>query len=274
MQIGPDAVHKIVMEILSGTGITKKDKIVIVDLNPCVNGQWMQSTHDMQKRWANGEDIPFISYAGFDVEDGGHITKTANDDMLRLLIQEWWATHPEAGPAEPSEPLAAVPRPILTLMSWGTSGPMVSDDVKTKFSDDSEYFGPWSSKLKDVQTALAVVAVMDEATQRPLNRPPGSADDTVKPDYANNPPAPMDKIDLEEDPTFKMDDVSPLPHSACGYVCVYVCVYICMYVCMCVCVCIVCMCVCVHIEVYVLVCVSLYVYVCTYCVSVYTYIYI
>ena len=64
VQIGPQATSGLLESLLDGTGMTTKDKLFIIDLNPCINGQWAHVAHNYQLRWQNNNDVPFVAYAG------------------------------------------------------------------------------------------------------------------------------------------------------------------------------------------------------------------
>ena len=126
-----------------------------------------------------------------------------NGDIRHTLMTEWWEHHPDAGPKEPTNPLTTTETPILTCLAWANGKPCVPEDIMKKFSDDSDYFESWSSKIESVTQALATLGKTELLSSH--QQPPQPRH--VYPDYTHDPPATLGDLYLKECTNFKMDSV-------------------------------------------------------------------
>jgi hypothetical protein len=135
-QLGEAGTTMLLNALVTGVGINNADKVIIVDLRPCINAQWLKTCHLGQLDWSSNVTsvYGFPAYCGLDIEDPA-VSSTIRTDATELLISSWWDTCPEAGSKEPTDLAASIVKPVLSFMTWdATSG---KSTLATKLSGRS-----------------------------------------------------------------------------------------------------------------------------------------
>jgi hypothetical protein len=115
-------------------------KVVIVDLNMQSSGDWAHGVWLLQqKRTPNDAHTCFIGI----MQDAVHC-KLAQANMEQVLMVDWWPTHSEAGPEEPSQSAdQLIEKPVLSLCSWNGGTPGLPPYVLKKFQEGDSCFDQW-----------------------------------------------------------------------------------------------------------------------------------
>lgn len=92
LQRGPEAVKIMIEQLVAGLGLTRGDKLMIVDFVPGWYSEWSAATWAAQK--SHGHDVLF-AYCGFHVDQKEF--KSVSSRVKGMLMDEWWDLQPEAG---------------------------------------------------------------------------------------------------------------------------------------------------------------------------------
>jgi hypothetical protein len=162
-QLGEAGTTMLLNALVTGVGINNADKVIVVDLRPCINAQWLKTCHLGQLDWSSNvaSVYGFPAYCGIDIEDPA-VSSTIRTDATELLISSWWDTCPEAGSKEPTDLASSIVKPVLSFMTWdATSGkPEFPHAVRSKFGDDSGYQAEWTKLMESCVSQIGgLVAV-------------------------------------------------------------------------------------------------------------------
>ena len=230
-QKGSQAVLKIVEALIAETDMASPEcRLDIIEMKVNMVPCWCEAALLMKQQWPSDSTKPKVSYMGFVHEDKQ--VKTLQTHLLAVLMQEWWESHPSAGPQEPTDD-GPIDKPSLSLAGWSDSLPALADMVVTKFDGDDTYSSKWNGKVSAFREFVAnKIAPLVSAPTAP-SAAGGSASTLTGPDWTVG--APQETItDLLLPATDKneFDHASVFFGSACTFLCIYVFFYvhICIYV--------------------------------------------
>ena len=205
---GARAVQRILECLVEGMSLTPTARLDVVELQQVAVPDWMEGCWMAKQEWKSLSDKPSIHYVGFSREVA--IAKTLQGHLEATLMSEWWNASPEAGPEEPEDG-RPVEKPTLSLASWESDTPCLSEVVLCKFDGDETYGARWSNKVADFRQFIA--NHIAPLVQRPLTPTisDGSQLAMTGPDF-NVEPKPVDLetalLSAVPKADFKMSDVS------------------------------------------------------------------
>lgn len=193
-QLGERGTTMLLQSLAMNVGIANIDKLVIIDLRPCANAQWLKTCHTLQLEWASGVQtgMGFVAYYGMDFDDACN-ADAIRVDAQELLLSTWWDGCADAGPHEPSDLTSLCDRPTLSMMSWDpvTKKPVFPPDVSAKFSDSAEFKDVWSALLDKVTEQVGGAAALNDLQMPPASAAPGVSlpvATSIQPDFGQDPP--------------------------------------------------------------------------------------
>ena len=205
---GSKAALRILEALLEGVATSPSTRLDVVELQQVAVPDWMEGCWQARQAWQTRGDKPAIHYAGFSRELA--IQKTIQGHLEAILMDEFWNRSPEAGPAEPTNG-SPVDKPVLSLASWDSDSPCLSDVVVNKFDGDEVYSSRWNGKVADFRQFIA--NVINPLVQRPITAADSGASGTSSmagPDFSVEPSLPTIDVAMftaVPKAEFKMDDV-------------------------------------------------------------------
>jgi hypothetical protein len=204
---GSKAVLRILEALLEGMQTSPSTRLDVVELQQMAVPDWMEGCWQARQAWQSQGGKPAIHYAGFSCDLT--IQKTIQGHLEATLMDEFWNRSPEAGPPEPTDG-SPVDKPVLSLASWESESPCLSDVVVNKFDGDDVYSNRWNGKVAEFRQFIS--NVISPLVQRPIS---GSSDASATssmagPDFSVEPAlATIDTAMFTAVPKaeFKMDDV-------------------------------------------------------------------
>lgn len=165
-----------------------KSKCLIVHLEPGEFGEFGHAVLDHILASETSGALPQLAFLGLcreyavnlpdgspdltqDPADGSPLAK--NIPLGRVfagrLREEWWETHPAAGPAEglsagSGQAGASVPKPVLRVCSWQGEVPTVLPEAAAKFAAGSDAAEQWQARVTafEAKHGRVAVATVDE----------------------------------------------------------------------------------------------------------------
>ncbi len=203
-QKGPDAAMATMTALFDGTPVCGSNAAVIVaDLTPNVAVDWGHAAFAMMKKHSIDISNPNVSYLAWFQDE--LTRKTCNMVLEKRLLDEWWHTRPEAGPAEPLEE-PVVPRPALAVSSWVNNKIVIPDMLKAKFDNEQNglFMQSWRKLCDDFLERHNVESLAHE-----LRNALPRVDNLTGPDVSIMPPVPMPELTLTQVKVadFKHDDL-------------------------------------------------------------------
>lgn len=93
--------------------------------------------------------LPYMRFLGR--ADTGNSTQV-KQNFEKVLIEEWWHEHPDAGPAEPlMKPEQMVEKPSLNLVTFDNGKPIIPDVIKNRFEPEDEFASSWTGMCDDFE---------------------------------------------------------------------------------------------------------------------------
>lgn len=142
-QKGPKACKQIIQGILDGAFKRVGDGCLIVDMLPHPLGEWAHGVWLLQREQVN------VAYLGLISGDADSYLDSKSR-LQGVLLEEWWSTLPEAGPATLEAGSAQRPAPPrLRLCSWSCDKPALPAGVAQRFTEGSPQAAKWAGLVED-----------------------------------------------------------------------------------------------------------------------------
>ena len=157
-QLGPKACEQILKPLICGraSGEARTRKVIIVDINPTF-GDWLDASWKLHQKHLTGSDLPMVVYCTRYMEADKSEFNGMKSRVQQMLMEEWWESHPDAGPVEPvTTAESMVTQPELTLLSWSSDGSRVTfpEILQDKFNNESEYKAQWTTVCDQAKELL------------------------------------------------------------------------------------------------------------------------
>jgi hypothetical protein len=192
-QRGPQAAEFILSKLARGMRLTSNDTLIVVDENTGV-GDWADGVFRMDESFRRGaSDAIHTVYLGACVCPANQESLEHEELHARMqgkLLSTWWED--QAGPKEPTTTLEEfVPKPMLTLLTWGPNGAQIPEIIMNRFGLDSPMHSHWVDfcKLKVQELSLAQASRMVVASDNRIDRGQAAGENVLTgPDISVDPP--------------------------------------------------------------------------------------
>ena len=153
-QRGVLACQQIIQEMMAGLKFEPGDKLLIVEAITQGIGEWGHAAWKIQQ--AGPSSPPLCAYLGIcqDAEEREQMTSK----LKGILMDEWWSSSSEAGPAALPTTSPACAFPLLKLCSWVSETPVIPESVENRFTGDIVQSAAWRDLVRKHRARYGIVA--------------------------------------------------------------------------------------------------------------------
>ena len=205
---GSAAASRILDSIVEGTAMNSADCLLqVVEMRMQNNPDWVEGVWSLMKVWEQRADKPRLAYLGLCAEK--EACTCVKTHMESVLLEQWWPTHPAAGPAEPSNP-DPIELPNLRLASFNDARePLLPEVVVSKFDTDEVLRPKWSKCTADFRQ-LVQNEILPKTRRNPTTAEAGGNSSTSGqsgPDFSVDPcPVPPPRVIMPNIPASEFQE--------------------------------------------------------------------